>query len=882
MQESENINKSWETVNNTTINSPSVSQENSSKDQALSPENSLESILENIAENPEIKKEPISININSLDDIIKINIINEYDYVIITPENDNVKITYKLEEKTVEEKHINFPLYSNILIQLKTLANLKWNWSTSEEWNWTYKYDNKNLKIWVKTTPWTFWEEIYLKIQVVQNTNNKTQVSQILAFIWALWFIWLVLWWAFIVFVVMNAKTVEDVMFFNSLGISLNDVNAFIAKIVTVIFSLVMFAEVILFSVFWIKFLLTKKEFKKKRVILWIVSTFLLFITFITASLWLVTVKKVNALPNWQEMSYWDIQLYDNTKLLTEKFSKSEALITDFWNLIWPVTIKFDLTYYAQKESQKWFKIERFLWNFWTWENWDELTPVIIKEFKEKWTFNIKVQVVEKQVDWTTITKDVDNVPSISIKNVVKIKEESTNSGWKKVTFDASDLSNLGKIEWYLEDDLSKPQLVWEKFTPWKIIFSDTIVWLYIQKEWRTDKILDKIFLIKWEEETWITWEISEIKTEDDLTYEFIVKNPKNSLDSWFIEEFKWQIWDFQRTLKAEVWKEEESSRIKYTFPNYWKKDIKVIITDSYWKTKELVKQIEINKELKFKNPLKIYNDWILLTPRYENNDYFIIDLEVPTTLKFDARLVKLDNPIYTLQEVSWDTDWDWISDKTWKTIEIPVNFEGKSIINLEYTFKSVKDSSQLQKVKESIYIDSIKKDAILDLEIIPSDSWYIPITVKFDASKSEVKWENIVKFVYDYWDWTPPEERDALNLWHKYIEAWNYDVKLTVITESWKEYSITKKLILKPKPQIAKISTSLKEAPTYQWIDFSSASSEWQITSYFWDFWDGEISTDANPTHAYKTPWEYTVTLKVDFINRNTLEDKISIKITK
>ncbi len=867
-KESENNQINWEKI---------VEKNNESAEN-----NSLESLIENAEKIEAEKKYTISTNISSLDDIIKINLINEYDYVTLVPESDKIKINFIKDNKIVEENFTTFPIYSNILIKVKQITNLKWDNNISQEWSGDYIYDNKNINIKTKTNPSQLWEQIYIKTELKTNKIQKTTSWQVLAFIWAIAFIWLILWWAFIVFVVMNAKTVEDVMFFNSLWISLNDVNAFIAKLVTIIFSLVLFVEVILFSIFWIKFLLTKKEFKKRRIILGILSTFLLLITFITASLWLVTVKKVNALPNWQEMSYWDIQVYDNTKLITEKFWKAESLIKqeDFWNLIWPITIKFDLTYYAQKEAQKWFKVEKFIWNFWNWESVEEITPIIIKEFKEKWTYNIKVSVQEKQVDWKTIIKEVENIPSISLKSVVKIKEDSTKSWWKRVTFDASDLRNLWKIEWYMEDDLEKPKLVWEIFTPWKIIFSDTLVWLYIRKEWKTDKKIDKIFLIRWDEETKITWEINIKKEWSDLEYEFSVKDPQISLDSWFIEEFRWKIWDYQKVVKAEVWNEEESSKIKYTFTSYWKKEITVTIVDSYWKTKELTKEIEVNKEIKLKTPLKIYNESNLISPRYENNDYFIQDLEIPTTLKFDARLVKLDNPTYSLQEVNWDTNWDWTNDKFWKTLDHTINYEWKSTIAVEYIFKNIKDSENSKVIKEYIYIDSIKKEAILDLEIIPSDNWYIPITVKFDASKSEVKWENIVKFIYDYWDGTPPEERDAVNQWHKYIEAWNYTIKLTVITENWKEYSMTKKLILKPRPQTAKITTSLKVAPTYQWIDFSSADSEWQITSYFWDFWDWETSTDANPTHAYKNPWEYTVTLKLDFANRNTLEDKISITI--
>ncbi len=90
----------------------------------------------------------------------------------------------------------------------------------------------------------------------------------------------------------------------------------------------------------------------------------------------------------------------------------------------------------------------------------------------------------------------------------------------------------------------------------------------------------------------------------------------------------------------------------------------------------------------------------------------------------------------------------------------------------------------------------------------------------------------------------------------------------------------MTKTLILKPKPQSVKIKTSLKTAPVWQGIDFSSDESEWHIVWYFWDFWDSTISTDANPTHLYKKAWNYTVKLKIEFSNRNILEDSIEIKV--
>jgi PKD repeat protein len=60
-------------------------------------------------------------------------------------------------------------------------------------------------------------------------------------------------------------------------------------------------------------------------------------------------------------------------------------------------------------------------------------------------------------------------------------------------------------------------------------------------------------------------------------------------------------------------------------------------------------------------------------------------------------------------------------------------------------------------------------------------DSNYAPVTVRFDASKSFIKNDDIIKFIYDYGDGIS-EERDSINPGHKYIEAGDYTVSLTVI----------------------------------------------------------------------------------------------------
>ena len=239
--------------------------------------NSLEALLSNVwNEFPVQKKEKFSININTFDDILKIIVNNEYDYVVISPEYEKVKIIFKKDEKDVDEKYINYPIYSNVLIKIKTLVNIDSDRKKPQEGKWKYKFDKKDFEIDVTTIPESFWEKITLKAK--QKIKTKASINDILTFTWALSFIIFILSSSFITFIVMNAQNVEDVIFFSSLWISLNDINDFIWKVVNLVFSSVIFIEVILFAVFWIKFILTKKEYKKKRIIFWALASLFLIV----------------------------------------------------------------------------------------------------------------------------------------------------------------------------------------------------------------------------------------------------------------------------------------------------------------------------------------------------------------------------------------------------------------------------------------------------------------------------------------------------------------------------------------------------------------------------------------------------------------------------
>jgi len=828
------------------------------------------------------------INVTTIDTILSILTEKDYDFATFEPNENHIKIVFRKNKVVQETRYIKFPVYTNILLKAKSLTKLTIEETENQqEWEWEMILKGKNYKVITKVVPSNFGSKLFIKAKRIEKKvsskeKKKTSLGQIFTCLWIIGFIALIIWGWFIGFVVLNAKTVEDVKFFYSLWINLNDINTFILQAVTVIFSILIFIETLFLIVYLFKFSLTKKEFKQKKIRYWIISAMILIITFTTGSAWLIIDKKIRALPNWQEMAYWDIQLYDNSKLLSDSFTKETALLKDTSNLIWPVEIKFDLSYFVKKEERKRLTIKKYTWDFWNDDIIETPVPTIIYNFKEKWNYEVKVTLEEVDIQWKIITKKVDSIPNVNVWYSVKINEKKLNNWWKLVDFNASSLKELGKIEWYFMDDLEKPVWKWDIFRMWKPIFKETIVWMYIRRNDKTSKQLDKLFIISWEQASTLNWKITYTRNlENDLKFELKVENLENDFWNWIIEEFKWIIWDKEITKPWNVENQSEASKINFEFKWYWKQEVKVILTDSSGETKEIKKMVEIPKILKLSKPLKIYNDWKLVENlKYQKklNEYYINEIWIPTTLTLDARFVKSSNLLYTLKKVDWDYNSDWdidASTKTWK-YEIDTEWNHTITVYFEFVNRRVKDDKIV--LKEVIYIEWIKKEAILKFDI-KKNSTYVPVIVGFDASKSQVKNEDISKFIWDYWDWVS-EERDAIVPGHRYTNPWDYEVSLKVITVSWKEYSISKKLILKPKPQSVKITTSLKKAPTWQWIDFTSEESEWQIVWYFWDFWDGGTSTQANPTHSYRKVWKYKVKLKIDFSNKNILEDIIEVEI--
>lgn len=837
-------------------------------------------------ENPSPKNQKvIDQAISGLSDLIDICYKNKYEYFTCVPDNTLVTIEFKVWEEIKETRYIHFNVYSKIIVKAKVSWNLDVeNDKTEQKWEW--KIDNKWIKFKTvfKFVPSEFGEKLYfklkedLKIKSWNKTKSSVSWTQILTFLLSILVIVLLLLWVFISFVVLNAKTPQDVELFKQLWINVWEINRFIKTIVSVVFTILCFIESIFFSIFVFRSLLTKKIYKRKKTVSTVLATFMLLLLLWTSSLGLALYKK--ELPNWASLARGNIQLFDNTKYISPDFSEDQSLIWDYNNVIWPITIRYDLTNFVSEKRSEWFVVSEFIWDFGDWKEVITPNPVIIKEFTEKWLYKISLNVSWSD-KWNPNTLPVDWIESINIVSTVKYTENVLPNGWKIVEFDASSLENYWSIKWYMDWTDSTPEMY--VFKPGQAFFNDTYVWMKIIVNWKEKGTFDKVFLISSSDSDSIKWDISSKKSlNDDLTFTFKAENTSIKEWNWFIEKYEWIFGDDIVTIDdvdlSSLESIEESSEIDYTFKEYWDKTVILKIYDSLWNYKTITKEIKIPKMLALKTTYDFYIDWV----KYDFNPVTpnMANIEAPSNLKFDARRVRAENLLYSLQEVYWDFDWDWNYDKKWKEISYEILKSGIYDVWIEYEFVHRKDTEDVVKIKKSLNLDVTDREVTLDFEIKP-ESLFAPTIVSFDASKSKIKWQNIVKFIYDYWDGLEPEERSAINKWHKYIKEWTYTVKLTAVTESWEQFSTEKNFVLNKQSERVSISSTIKRAPILQEIDFSSWNSVWEIETYLWDFGDGQKSREANPTHFYEEPWKYTVKLTVDFTSKNRLEDTYEVEIT-
>lgn len=113
------------------------------------------------------------------------------------------------------------------------------------------------------------------------------------------------------------------------------------------------------------------------------------------------------------------------------------------------------------------------------------------------------------------------------------------------------------------------------------------------------------------------------------------------------------------------------------------------------------------------------------------------------------------------------------------------------------------------------------------------------------------------------FWDFGDGNVSQQQNPTHQYVNNGTHTITLIVTTSTGCTDTMTKSVTVYPLPQANFASDKECEGQIVDFTDMSFTNFG-NIISWDWDFGDGNISTQQNPSHQYLTPGTYTVTLTV------------------
>lgn len=153
----------------------------------------------------------------------------------------------------------------------------------------------------------------------------------------AIFLVALIFFGSFLAYIVFNPG---EARFFIRFGINPSQVASLLSNLVNGIFGSITFILSVTWVIFLFRAIITKKEFRRKKTVYFILSAFIGIILFSHIGFWAFLFKKIGASdfvnPN------GGVIAYDNDLYLSDRF-KDSAEIVDFNNIIGPVTIRYDL-----------------------------------------------------------------------------------------------------------------------------------------------------------------------------------------------------------------------------------------------------------------------------------------------------------------------------------------------------------------------------------------------------------------------------------------------------------------------------------------------------------------------------------------------------------
>lgn len=244
-----------------------------------------------------------------------------------------------------------------------------------------------------------------------------------------------------------------------------------------------------------------------------------------------------------------------------------------------------------------------------------------------------------------------------------------------------------------------------------------------------------------------------------------------------------------------------------------------------------------------------------------------IINLQAPILIKFDATNVPYDEKKWQIISYLWDfgdesTGTGVIASKTYTQ-------KGRFEIKLEVTRRDkTTNLEEVDEYFELVTIDGSKLEAVILAEPLTGE---IPLTVKFDASRSVDMDSEITDYEWDFDGDLEYDDGNGEKVEYEYEKAGKYKASLR-ITNAIGDYAVSEVEIDAKESEIPEAIIEINGSPTvfekerqYVFSADKSSSPSGKISSYEWDFGDGKaVVKTRTASHTFESEGVFNVKLLV------------------
>jgi PKD repeat protein len=538
-----------------------------------------------------------------------------------------------------------------------------------------------------------------------------------------------------------------------------------------------------------------------------------------------------------------------------------ETTPADTLQLSGPVTVKFDATH-ADIDSKN-FKAVLYTWDFGDGET--EIGGQIVShEYTTKGAFIVELSISKRNIRTGEEAKDI-YVKEVSVTNQALtasfMADPLSGEAPLEVKFDASkSVDPDGQIDTYKWDvdgdgdwddeyeNETEFEYTYEKIGNYDV----TLQVISVSEDYNS--ITKQIVVSKGETPTAVI-EVQEEPEAFERGVVYIFKAGESTSPNGKIEKYEWDFGDGSPI--------ENTKTVAHEFEREGVFNIILKVTDEEDVVGEALFEVAIGERPG--EPKAVITTTPATTP-----GALALEGKSPFTVEFDAGLSEdSDNNII---EYEWDFDNDGRIDSYGETVDHTFAKVGTSTVLLRVIDADDNENTSTLGIK--VNEPGITAKVVAD----PTDG-EVPLTVKFDATKSSYPGGDISSFKWDFGDGTAPQLGSGTKN-HKYTEIGEYTATVTAIASDNTKDSIEIYVVVRGIQVSACFDPSTEGGKAPLTVNFSPNCSTGTITKYMWDFGDGERSDELKPSHTFDLPGVYPVILEVMDSDNNVSTKTVDITV--